>query len=482
MTGAPSDAAPPGTRHAIAPPIEAALRRATRGRSGRSLAPTSGVRSRARPALFGVVSGYLDCVPQHAGSGDRRTRNVRSRRSELALSVGFAIWARSDPGPGCEVARTGQLLALLAEHRTAGFTASADVDADGLLAAFHRVACVAAVPAAGAAIIACLTMDPTRLGAMSGRATIAHRRCTRVPRGGSENHHAVKGGCGMDLHDNRARVALVLAAAAFTFGAAACGDDDDEGAATTAGGATETTAGAATETTAGATDASGATDGEASVEAFCQAELEAEAAAQSEDPSTAEPAFEAFVAAAPDDIRDATEALVAAAQAGDTEGPEFSEPYGEVVQYMKDNCGYTELDVTAADYSFTGVPSEVDAGGVIVTMENTGTELHEIVLWRINDDTTESAEELLAIEDDEELLTKVTPSGAAFAFPGDTAFGTGDLEPGNYLAVCQIPEGLTPDVAEQFPGPEATAAPGSTLPELGPPHHTLGMVAEFTVT
>ena len=280
------------------------------------------------------------------------------------------------------------------------------------------------------------------------------------------------------------RLVLVLAAAALIVGVAACGDDDDEGAATTAGGATETTAGAATETTAGTTDATtGSTaDGAASVEAFCQAELEAEAAVQSQDPSTAGPAFEAFVAAAPDDLRDAAEALVAATQAGTNAGPEFTEPYGEVIQYMKDNCGYTEMDVTAADYSFTGVPSAVDAGGVIVTMENIGTELHEIALWRINDDTTESPTELLAIEDEEELLTKVTPTAEAFAFPGQTGFGTGDLEPGRYIAVCELPEGLTPDVVEQFPGPDATAAPGSTLPELGPPHHALGMVAEFTVT
>jgi hypothetical protein len=71
-------------------------------------------------------------------------------------------------------------------------------------------------------------------------------------------------------------------------------------------------------------------------------------------------------------------------------------------------------------------------------------------------------------------------------------------------AAGAIPEGLTPEIAAQFDEPEGTApangvppateptgtGPGEsaptgsapTEPELGPPHFTLGMVHEFTVT
>ncbi len=144
------------------------------------------------------------------------------------------------------------------------------------------------------------------------------------------------------------RITLGLATTALTFGVVACGDDDDGASDTTASSAateaTPTTA--ATDTTEEVTDTSGGeTAGAGDVEAFCEAELEAEAASQGDDPSQAEPAFEAFVAAAPEDIREAAEALVAAVQA-ETFGPEFEEPYAEVIQFMKDNCGFSEMDVT----------------------------------------------------------------------------------------------------------------------------------------
>lgn len=280
-----------------------------------------------------------------------------------------------------------------------------------------------------------------------------------------------------------ARVAVVLSATALTFGAAACGSDDDGG----DDAASATTAAAAAPTTAAAAPTTAATDGSApagggegaSVEAFCEAELAAEAAAQSEDPAAAEPAFEALIAAAPDDIRATAEAVIAAGDEGPGT-PAFDEPYGEMIQYMKDNCGFNEMEVTAADYSFEGVPTELAAGEVIISMENTGEEVHEVSLYRINDDTTESVADLLAIQDEEELMSKVTQVGGAFAFPGQTGFGTANLDqPGSYLALCSVPVGLTPEVAEQVPGPEATLPPDVTL---GPPHHTEGMVAEFTVT
>ena len=44
-------------------------------------------------------------------------------------------------------------------------------------------------------------------------------------------------------------------------------------------------------------------------------------------------------------------------------------------------------------------------------------------------------------------MSKVVPMGAAFAFPGTEGFTVVDLEPGRYIAVCFIPQGLTPEVA-----------------------------------
>ena len=115
------------------------------------------------------------------------------------------------------------------------------------------------------------------------------------------------------------RVAPALMAGSLIFGFAACGgDDDDDGAAATPRprprAATETSG--ATETTAATEGTEGGAAGEASVEAFCEAELAAEAAAAREDPAAAGPAFEALVAASPEDIKPAVEEVIANAETG----------------------------------------------------------------------------------------------------------------------------------------------------------------------
>ena len=295
----------------------------------------------------------------------------------------------------------------------------------------------------------------------------------------------------MHSKHSTARVALALVAGALIFGFAACGgdDDDDEGAAGDTTAAPATT-GAATETS-GATDSTAAGGG--SVEAFCQAELAAEAAANNEDPADDGPAFEALVGASPEEIRATVEEVIANAESGPGD-PAFDEAYGEMIQFMKDNCGFSELEVTAADYSFTGLPTDIAAGPAIVSMDNTGEEFHEVSFYRVNDDVTESLDELLALSE-EEVETKVTRKGGAFGPPGAISFGPVNLdEPGRYIVICTIPEGLTPEVMEELEASEGTApegsAPEGSAPEgsapgeaqLGPPHFTLGMVQELTVT
>lgn len=219
-------------------------------------------------------------------------------------------------------------------------------------------------------------------------------------------------------------------------------------------------------------------------EALCAAEIAAEAAFNSEDPEAIGPAVEAFTAAAePVGLTDAVGALLAAAEEGPG-GPEFEEAYAAIIDYMKANCGYVELNVAASEYQFDGLPSELPAGPVIIGLENVGEQVHEIFIARINDDVTLSVEELLALPE-EEAQAMTTPTAFAFTFPGDTGYGTADLTPGRYVALCFLPEGATPEVLMELEelgvtGPDDTLPEGA--PEVGPPHFTLGMVHEFTVT
>lgn len=60
-----------------------------------------------------------------------------------------------------------------------------------------------------------------------------------------------------------------------------------------------------------------------------------------------------------------------------------------------------------------------------------------------------------------------------FGEPGDDDYFVADLEEGEYIALCFIPVGLTPEAA-------AAVEEGGEEPQ-GPPHFTQGMRAEFTV-
>ena len=271
-----------------------------------------------------------------------------------------------------------------------------------------------------------------------------------------------------------------------------------------------TEAGHTMDTTAGSLAVDGSAEASSpEAEAFCTAELAVEAAANSDDPAAVGPALEAATAAAPADVAPLLEAVVD--NVGDPESPEFAEAYGAMIDYMKANCGFAELGVVASDYAFGGVPAELSAGPIIVTLENIGQELHVFEVARINDDVELTTEELLALPEDE-VFTMITQVGGAFAAPGSTGNTVMDLAPGRYIAVCPIPQGLTPEVAAQFEGAEgsvpegsapgtetaatepvgtepagtepagsgpAGSAPGGSV--LGPPHFTLGMFQEFEV-
>ncbi len=192
----------------------------------------------------------------------------------------------------------------------------------------------------------------------------------------------------------------------------------------------------------------------------------------SEDPAIIGPAFEAAIATAPADIKPTVETMIANAE---ERGPEFTAAYGETVGYVKENCGFTEIDVTTKEYSFEGIPQEVPGGSAVITMTNAGEEIHEVLMFRVNDGVTDTAIDLLALPE-EEMGAKMTMAGATFGPPGVESYGVAGLTPGRYIAVCFLPQGATPEVMAQMDGPESSTPPG-----VGPPHFMAGMVQEFTV-
>jgi hypothetical protein len=227
----------------------------------------------------------------------------------------------------------------------------------------------------------------------------------------------------------------------------------------------------------------------ADVSAFCEDYVEAEALVSS-DPGNdvagwaqeVTAALTALQESAPDPVSGAvgtiSDALVPAIESGDEE--QFfaaleSEEVGEASQvvdsYMVDECGWEVTAVTAREYEFDGDLDGLQAGVNGLAFENGGAEFHEMVVFRINDDTTASFEELLALPE-EEAQAKVTQAGGAFGAPGDTDTVFMDLSAGRYAIVCFLPVGATPDNMEALEAGELDDAA---------PHFTQGMVREFTV-
>lgn len=133
------------------------------------------------------------------------------------------------------------------------------------------------------------------------------------------------------------------------------------------------------------------------------------------------------------------------------------------------------ITVVGTDYHFGGLPTTVPAGTVL-SFDNQGAELHELVVARKNDGVTQSWEELLALPEEEALqyVTMVSEM-PLFAAPGAMAEGTLTIsQEGEYIALCFVPQGFT-----ELPAPDASIDPALLA---APPHFALGMIQTFTVT
>lgn len=123
--------------------------------------------------------------------------------------------------------------------------------------------------------------------------------------------------------------------------------------------------------------------------------------------------------------------------------------------------------IALVEMAFNGLPEEVDAGRMTWEVTNLGAQLHELVVLQLADDvTSEMVMQMLTGAGD-----AATPDPEAEGPPFEPIAGTApmsrevtnylemELEPGDYMAICFIP-----DV------------------ESGMPHFAMGMVADFTVS
>lgn len=197
----------------------------------------------------------------------------------------------------------------------------------------------------------------------------------------------------------------------------------------------------------------------------------------------------ALLAACGDDTSDApvasapaaTSAPVTAAET--TAPPTTAAPVDQTEPSTTENAAVAPVVVSAADYRFDGLPTEVAAGTQFQLGNASTVELHEMVAVRIADGDDRPIAEI--ITNDLGSLFASAPSFVLLAAPGEseqiTAVGDGTLtEPGRYALVCMIPTGIDP-----LTYLNAAAESGDGPPQVeggGAPHVFNGMFAELTVT
>lgn len=258
-------------------------------------------------------------------------------------------------------------------------------------------------------------------------------------------------------------------------GLAACGDDDD----TSAGGGSGS--GSTTEEAGGDLDAYCAATVE--IETIPEPDIDFESLTPEQQADEAKkfaredlrPIVDEIVEAAPEEIRDDIEILDGAVMEIEETGDFEAAFENEKVEGASDrvhahdlrNCGWDSTEVRGLDYAYQGIPAEIEAGIHSFEFTNAGNEMHMLGIVKKKEGTTESFDELIALPEDQ-AEAKTEFLGEAFGEPGDDEYLVVDLAPGEYLAICFIPVGSTPDAGEE----------GGD----GPPHFTQGMKAEFTVS
>jgi len=199
--------------------------------------------------------------------------------------------------------------------------------------------------------------------------------------------------------------------------------------------------------------------------------------------STLRPIADKLTGSAPEEIKDEAQvfsgALAEVETSGNFEGaynkPDVVDAFNTLHAYDLKNCGWKQVDVVATNYLFTGVPATLTAGATSFEFDNKGTEQHEMVIFRKADGETLTFDQILAIKDEAEVDKHMKLVTATEAAPGqDDRYAVADVKAGDYIMVCFVPVGSTPEAAK------AAREAGKEIE--GAPHFTQGMKAEFKVS
>ena len=164
--------------------------------------------------------------------------------------------------------------------------------------------------------------------------------------------------------------------------------------------------------------------------------------------------------------------------------------------YLLTGCGDSEpaavaspvpsdIEVRATDFHFHDLPEHVIVGTTVTLVNDAPTEMHELVALRLADDETRTAEEIMALPQEEliSLFESSPPAMVILAGPGQepvVAVGDGTFtEPGRYLIVCAIPTGVSAET--YFAAVAESDGEGPPQVDGGPPHFVHGMFTELEV-
>lgn len=156
---------------------------------------------------------------------------------------------------------------------------------------------------------------------------------------------------------------------------------------------------------------------------------------------------------------------------------------GALAGCSDDDSSDEAVEVVAVDFAFQDLPERIDVDSVLTLRNDSDVEVHELVAFLLPDDVDGTAEEILALPEDELDAMLGGPPALVIVTPPDgesvVAVGDGTLPgPGRYLLLCGIPTGADP--AEFM----AAAADSDGPPDIegGPPHFVHGMAATIDVT